>query len=95
MMRHQRRQIDVGQRVAIHDQQFVVWHERECPTRTTGRPQKRRFPRIADRETEGASVTDGRGDGLGPVVQIDDRLGDARLAQPAQDVGDERLTTKR
>jgi len=42
-----------------------------------------------------ASIADRRSNGLGPVVQIDDGVGDASLSQPSQDVGDERLTTKR
>ena len=43
MVRDQRRQIDVGQRVAIHDQQLVAWHERECPAWTTPDPNSGDF----------------------------------------------------
>ena len=95
MMLHQRRHVDVGQRVAVDDQQFVFRHERERPARTAARSQKRRFPRIADTQTKRTPVADDGRDGFGTMVQIHDGVGDARLPQPAQDVRDERLSTQR
>ena len=71
------REIDIGQRVAVHDQQLVAVHQRERARRPSARTEERLFPRVAHAHAERGAIADDGRDCLRAVVQVDDRIAHA------------------
>ena len=77
------RQIDVGQRVAVDDEERIGADDRAREPRAAGAAENRRqLPRVADARAEVAAVAEAGGDRLRPMMQVEHQIVDAR-ARPA------------
>jgi hypothetical protein len=83
------RAVDVGQRIAVHDEESVGG---KSGIARAGRPptENVRLPRITDIDINLGAVADDARDGVGAMMQVGPFL-DARIAQPVQDSNDERV----
>ena len=94
--RLERAQVDVGQRVAVHDEEGVYADDGERLPRTAGASEHGRlFPRVADASAEVAAVTKACRDGGREMVQVDDEIGHTLRDQPADDVAHDRFAGER
>jgi hypothetical protein len=87
----QRAKIEVGQRVAVDDQESIGFEQRNGPRRAAGRPEDAGLPRIAHRQPHPRSVADDACDRFGAVMQVEHHAADAGVVQPAQDARDQRF----
>jgi hypothetical protein len=89
-------QVDVGERVAVDDEETIGADERQRLPRTAGAAEHRRLlPGVAHAGVEIAAVADDRGDRLGAMMQVQDELGHALRDEPADDPPDHRLARDR
>ena len=84
--------VDVGQRVAVGDEERRRAEQRQRLSRAAGGAQDRHLPRVPDAHVEVRSVADDTGEGVRQVMQVEHRVGDAGRAQLPQDPRDERLS---
>jgi hypothetical protein len=85
----QRRQIVIGQDVAIVDQQILAQFGQQLPAGARG-AQRRLLEAVVDVHAEPCAVAQVRGELFGAVVQVDDQLAKAPRRQVAHDVLDDR-----
>ena len=84
LLRH-RAQVDVGQRVAVDDQESIGREQRDRARRAARRAENVGLPRITHVEPICGAVADDARDGVGAMMQVQDDAPDAGVAQPVQD----------
>ncbi len=90
----ERGQRQVGQRVAVDDQERLGADDVERLPWSAGRPEDiRLLPRVARPHAQVAPVADDGGERVGEVVQVQHDLSDAGGGKPSHDAPDHRLAS--
>ena len=87
---NQRGYINVGQCVAIGDEERRRGKKRQGVSRSASGPQERHLPGIPDTHAEVGSVSDDAGERMRQVMQVEHGVGDTGGAQLLEDPCDER-----
>ena len=98
MLGDHRRKIDVGERVAVHEDEGArrvrrqpVEEERQRAAGSAGGPQDRHLPRITYAQAVSGAVADDARDRLRQMMKVQNRVGNAGAGQPPEDPLDEWL----
>ena len=92
--RHERAEIQIGQDVAVDDEEGIL-EERLDPLDAAGGAEQLRLLRVADLDAEAGPVAEVAAHRLRPVVQVDGDPADPVVPQPADGVLEHRLARDR